>query len=139
MWGQAGIKAEIQLADAATVVADATAQRPQALLSTWSGRPDPDLNAYRYLHSNVGSPACPRIPRWTNCSSKGRVTVDPGVPQEIYQKLVARIGQVIPNVYFDGLKKSVIVNSDSVGGATPRPDGTVRPAGRWNRSASGAR
>jgi peptide/nickel transport system substrate-binding protein len=139
MWGQAGIKAEIQLADAATVVADATAQRPQALLSTWSGRPDPDLNAYRYLHSNVGSPAVPSDPELDHLLDQGRTTVDPAARKEIYQKLVDRIGQVVPIVYFDGLKKSVIVNSDTVGGGTPPPDGNVRPAGLWNRSASGAR
>ncbi|MWA01603.1 hypothetical protein F8568_014705 [Actinomadura sp. LD22] len=134
MWAKAGIKAQIRLADTSTVIADANAQRTQAVITTWSGRPDPDLNSWRFLHSSAKSPAAVNDPQLDALLVQGRSSVDPKVRKEAYQKLVDRIGEIVPVVYFDGLKKSVIVNSGTVGGATPPPDGTVQPAGIWRRS-----
>jgi ABC-type transport system substrate-binding protein len=131
MWRDAGIEVELMLSDASTVVADASAQRPQVLLSAWSGRPDPDLNAFRYLHSTARSPAAVNDPELDTLLEQGRSTVDPAQRKEIYQQLVDRINETVPIIYFDGLGKSVIIDSERVGGATPPPDGNIRPAELW--------
>jgi peptide/nickel transport system substrate-binding protein len=138
MWGQAGIKVELQVADATTVVADATAQRPQALLTQWSGRPDPDLNAYRYFHSGVRSPVALNDPKMDELLDRGRTTMDPVARKQVYQDFVDYLAETLPAVYFDGLKKSIAINTESVGGATPPPDGNIRLDTLWNKAGAGA-
>lgn len=127
MWSQSGIEMEINLQDAQTVVADAASRNMTALLSAWSGRPDPDLNAYRYLHSEAStSPSGIQDDVLDDLLIRARETPDVEERRELYQQLIDRIAEIVPVIYLEGLPKSVIVRED-VGGVVMPPDGNVRP------------
>lgn len=126
MWADAGIKMEIKLADAQTVVADAGNRNLTALLSAWSGRPDPDLNAFRYLHSSsTTSPSGIADDVLDDLIVRARATTDEAERKDLYQQLVDRLAEIMPIVYLEGLRNSV-VTSTSVKGVVVPPDGNIR-------------
>jgi peptide/nickel transport system substrate-binding protein len=98
-----------------------------ALLAAWSGRPDPDLNAYRYLHSEAAtSPSGIQDDVLDDLIIRARETPDVEERRELYQQLIDRIAEIVPILYLEGLPKSMIVRDD-VGGVVMPPDGNVRP------------
>jgi peptide/nickel transport system substrate-binding protein len=127
MWSQVGIEMEINLQDAQTVVADAASRNMTALLSAWSGRPDPDLNAFRYLHSEATtSPSGIQDEVLDDLLIRARETPDVDERRALYQQLIDRIAEIVPIIYLEGLPKSTIIRDD-VGGLYMPPDGNVRP------------
>lgn len=127
MWSKSGIEMEINLQDAQTVVSDAASRNMTALLSAWSGRPDPDLNAFRYLHSAAAtSPSGIQDEVLDDLLVRARETPDLEERRGLYQELIDRIAEIVPIIYLEGLPKSMIVRDD-VGGVVMPPDGNVRP------------
>lgn len=127
MWAQAGIDVEIELQDVPTVVADAAARTMDAVLTPWSGRADPDLNAFRYLHSAADtSPSGIKDDVLDDLLVRARETPDLDERKALYQQLVDRIAEIVPVIYLEGLPKSVIHSSDLAGVVMP-PDGLIRP------------
>ncbi|MFT3852503.1 MAG: ABC transporter substrate-binding protein [Ilumatobacteraceae bacterium] len=125
MWAKSGITVEIKAVDVQTVVAETTARSMSATLTTWSGRPDPDLNANRYLNGSLNTPTGLKDPTMDDLLNRARHATAEAERKELYQQVVDRISEIMPILYLSGLNKST-VTTDEVGGIYLPPDGNLR-------------
>jgi peptide/nickel transport system substrate-binding protein len=129
MAAEAGFDLKIRLIEFATSFKQAQAGEFQAFLIDWSGRIDPDGNAYIFLHSkapqNDGGYSNPDVDK---SFEDARMTADPAQRKAIYEKLTAQVLKDEPIIYLFH-RKLLMAHTAKLEGYRPMPDGLVRVVG----------
>lgn len=134
-WKRAGIDVQLDLGETNASITKALSLEAQAFLTTWSGRPGPDLTAYRYLHSGQINPSGISDPELDRLVDDARAELDAVTRAEKYQQVVDRVNEVLPALYFEDLTRSSILGP-RVGSENDvlRADGVVVIADLWAKS-----
>jgi peptide/nickel transport system substrate-binding protein len=129
MAAEAGFDLKIRLIEFATSFKQAQAGEFQAFLIGWSGRIDPDGNAYVFLHSNApqndGRYSNPDADR---ALEDARLVTDPAQRKTIYEKLTKTVLNDEPLIYLYH-RKLLIAHTTKLEGYKQMPDGLVRVIG----------
>jgi peptide/nickel transport system substrate-binding protein len=129
MAAEIGIDMKIRVTEFATSLKQAEAGEFQAFLLDWSGRTDPDGNAYVF-HICKGpqnnSHYC--NPEVDKLLDQSRVSADFGARKAIYQKLTKIILEDNPKLYIYH-RRVLIAHAARLEGYTQIPDGLVRVVG----------
>jgi peptide/nickel transport system substrate-binding protein len=136
MFADVGVKMNIVQTDQSTLINDALTKNFQAMFFRWSGRADPDLNTYRFFHSDFANQA--RSSNYVRYESAemdqlleaGRSTTDWSKRKPIYQKVADVLGRDVPYVFLM-YNTFVIVGSSKVQGVQLVPDGLIRLDTVW--------
>jgi peptide/nickel transport system substrate-binding protein len=129
MAAEAGFDLKIRLIEFATSFKQAQAGEFQAFLIGWSGRIDPDGNAYVFLHSNAPQ----NDGRYSNPDADkaledARLVTDPAQRKAIYEKLTKTVLNDEPLIYLYH-RKLLIAHTTKLEGYKQMPDGLVRVIG----------
>src|SRR5713101_4813926 len=129
MAAEAGFDLKIRLIEFATSFKQAQAGEFQAFLIGWSGRIDPDGNAYVFLHTNApqndGKYSNPDADK---ALEDARLVTDPAQRKAIYEKLTKTVLNDEPLVYLYH-RKLLIAHTTKLEGYKQMPDGLVRVIG----------
>jgi peptide/nickel transport system substrate-binding protein len=129
MASEAGIDLKIRLIEFATSFKQAQAGEFQGFLIGWSGRIDPDGNAYVFLHTgapqNDGGYSNPEADK---LMEEARLTGDVAQRKAIYEKLTKIILNDEPIIYLYH-RKLLFAHSKKLEGYRQMPDGLVRVVG----------
>ncbi|TPQ31256.1 ABC transporter substrate-binding protein [Bradyrhizobium guangdongense] len=129
MAAEAGFDMKIRVTEFATSLKQAEAGEYQAYMLAWSGRIDPDGNAYVFLHKDAPQ----NYSAWVNADADkalddARLTSDAAQRKAIYEKL-AKLeldDQAILYIYH---RRIIIAHSTKLEGYKQMPDGLVRVTG----------
>jgi peptide/nickel transport system substrate-binding protein len=129
MAAEAGFDMKIRVTEVTTSLKQAEAGEYQAYLLRWSGRIDPDGNAYTFLHSNAPM----NYSAWNNAEADkalddARLVTDLAERKPIYEKLTKIEMEEEPILYLFHYKL-LIVHTTSLENYRPMPDGLVRVIG----------
>jgi peptide/nickel transport system substrate-binding protein len=129
MAAEAGFDLKIRLIEFATSFKQAQAGEFQAFLIGWSGRIDPDGNAYVFLHTKA--PQNDGV--YSNAEAdkgfeEARLTSDSAARKAIYEKVTGIVLRDEPIVYLYH-RKLLIAHTTRLEGYRPMPDGLVRVVG----------
>ena len=129
MAAEADFDLKIRLIEFATSFKQAQAGEFQAFLIGWSGRIDPDGNAYVFLHSNAPQ----NDGRYSNPDADkaledARLVTDPAQRKTIYEKLTKTVLNDEPLIYLYH-RKLLIAHTTKLEGYKQMPDGLVRVIG----------
>jgi len=137
MWAQVGVQVTLQPLDQNRLVQNMLSKQFEASVYRWTGRADPDLNAYEFFHSryaqvspslNYGGYANQRV---DDLLERGRKTADPDVRAAIYSELArVLVQEVMPYAYTTNVN-DVIVTKAYVKGIPVIADGLIRYADVW--------
>jgi peptide/nickel transport system substrate-binding protein len=129
MAAEAGFDLKIRLIEFATSFKQAQAGEFQAFLIGWSGRIDPDGNAYVFLHTkasqNDGVYSNPEVDKGFE---DARLITDPAQRKAIYEKVTGQVLKDEPIIYLYH-RKLLIAHTTRLEGYRPMPDGLVRVVG----------
>jgi peptide/nickel transport system substrate-binding protein len=129
MAAEAGFDLKIRLIEFATSFKQAQAGEFQAFLIGWSGRIDPDGNAYVFLHTkapqNDGVYSNPDVDKGLE---DARLISDPAARKAIYEKVTGLVLKDEPIIYLYH-RKLLIAHTTRLEGYRPMPDGLVRVVG----------
>ncbi|SHG86084.1 ABC transporter substrate-binding protein [Bradyrhizobium erythrophlei] len=129
MAAEAGFDLKIRVIEFATSFKQAQAGEFQVFQINWSGRIDPDGNAYVFLHSkaaqNDGGYANPAADK---AMEEARMINDPAQRKAIYQKLTGIVLNDEPIIYIYH-RKLLIAHTNKLEGYRQMPDGLVRVVG----------
>jgi peptide/nickel transport system substrate-binding protein len=129
MAAEAGIDLKIRVVEFATSFKQALAGEFEAFYIPWSGRIDPDGNAYIFLHTgarqNDGGYSNPQA---DEALEAARQVSDPAQRKAIYQKLTGIVLNDEPRIYLFH-RKLLIAHTTRLEGYRPMPDGLVRVVG----------
>ena len=129
MAAEAGFDLKIRVIEFATSFKQAQAGEFQVFQINWSGRIDPDGNAYVFLHSkaaqNDGGYANPAADK---AMEEARVINDPAQRKAIYEKLTGIVLNDEPIIYIYH-RKLLIAHTNKLEGYRQMPDGLVRVVG----------
>jgi peptide/nickel transport system substrate-binding protein len=129
MAAEAGFDLKIRVIEFATSFKQAQAGEFQAFLIGWSGRIDPDGNAYVFLHSNApqndGGYANPEADK---ALEEARLITDPAQRKAIYEKLTKVVLNDEPLIYLYH-RKLLFAHTTKLEGYRQMPDGLVRVIG----------
>ncbi|HLJ00491.1 MAG TPA: ABC transporter substrate-binding protein, partial [Bradyrhizobium sp.] len=126
MAAEAGFDLKIRLTEFATSLKQAEVGEYQAYLLAWSGRIDPDGNAYVFLHSNAPQ----NNSAWANPEADkllddARLITDMAQRKAIYQKLTKVTLEDEPVLYIFH-RRILIAHTTKLEGYRQVPDGLVR-------------
>ena len=129
MAAEAGIDMKIRVTEFATSLKQAEAGEYQAFLLAWSGRIDPDGNAYVFLHSNAPQ----NYSAWTNSEADkalndARLVTDVAQRKAIYAKL-EKLAQEDEPILYIYHRRIIIAHITKLDGYKQMPDGLVRVVG----------
>jgi peptide/nickel transport system substrate-binding protein len=129
MAAETGFDLKIRLTEFATSLKQAEAGEFQAYLLAWSGRIDPDANAYVFLHSNAPQ----NNSAWNNPEADklfddARLVTDMAQRKAIYEKLTKIVLDEEPLLYIFH-RRLLIAHTTRLEGYRPMPDGLVRVIG----------
>jgi peptide/nickel transport system substrate-binding protein len=129
MAAEAGFDMKIRVTEFATSLKQAEAGEYQAFMLAWSGRIDPDGNAYVFLHSKAPQ----NYSEWANADADkalddARLVTDMAKRKEIYQKLTKLEMQDEPILYLYH-RRILIAHTNKLEGYKQMPDGLVRVIG----------
>jgi peptide/nickel transport system substrate-binding protein len=136
MWGQVGMKVELQPVDQNRIVQNMSSKQFVASLYRFTGRADPHINTYSFFHSkfadvtpssNYGHYKNPKI---DELLEKGVATADPAKRKEIYGELSKILAEDLPYAYLFYVADSIVL-SRRVKGVAEVPDGLVRFGSIW--------
>jgi len=136
MWGQVGMKVDLQPVDQNRIVQNMSSKQFVASLYRFTGRADPHINTYPFFHSkfadvtpspNYGHYKNPKI---DELLEKGVATVDPAKRKEIYGELSKVLAEDLPYAYLFYTADNIVL-SRRVKGLTEVPDGLVRFGSIW--------
>lgn len=136
MWGQVGMKVDLQPVDQNRIVQNMSSKQFVASLYRFTGRADAHINTYPFFHSqfadvtpssNYGHYKNPKI---DELLQKGVSTVDPAKRKEIYGELSRILAEDLPYAYLFYVADSIVI-SRRVKGLTEIPDGLVRFGSIW--------
>jgi peptide/nickel transport system substrate-binding protein len=129
MASEAGFDLKIRVIEFATSFKQAQAGEFQAFLIGWSGRIDPDGNAYVFLHSNApqndGGYSNPEADK---ALEDARLITDAAQRKAIYEKLTKTVLNDEPLIYLYH-RKLLIAHTTKLEGYKQMPDGLVRVIG----------
>ena len=129
MAAEAGFDLKIRVIEFATSFKDAAAGNFQVFQINWSGRIDPDGNAYVFLHTkapqNDGGYSSPEADK---ALEDARLTSDPAQRKAIYEKLTKVVLNDEPIIYLYH-RKLLIAHTTKLEGYRQMPDGLVRVIG----------
>src|ERR1700682_921180 len=129
MAAEAGFDLKIRVIEFATSFKQAQAGEFQAFLIGWSGRIDPDGNAYVFLHTNApqndGKYSTPDADK---ALEDARLGTDPAQRKAIYEKLTKTVLNDEPLIYLYH-RKLLIAHTTKLEGYKQMPDGLVRVIG----------
>jgi peptide/nickel transport system substrate-binding protein len=129
MAAEAGFDLKIRVIEFATSFKQAQAGEFQAFLIGWSGRIDPDGNAYVFLHSNApqndGGYSNPEADK---ALEDARLITDAAQRKAIYEKLTKVVLNDEPLIYLYH-RKLLIAHTTKLEGYKQMPDGLVRVIG----------
>jgi len=129
MAAEAGFDLKIRLIEFATSFKQAQAGEFQAFLIGWSGRIDPDGNAYVFLHTkapqNDGVYSNPDVDKGFE---DARLITDPAQRKAIYEKVTSSVLKDEPIIYLYH-RKLLIAHTTKLEGYKQMPDGLVRVVG----------
>ena len=129
MASEVGIDLKIRTIEFATSFKQAQAGEFQAFLIPWSGRIDPDGNAFVFLHSkapqNDGGYSNPEADK---ALEDARLVTDPAQRMAIYEKLTKVVLNDEPLIYLYH-PKLLIAHTTKLEGYRQMPDGLVRVVG----------
>jgi peptide/nickel transport system substrate-binding protein len=129
MAAETGFDMKIRVTEFATSLKAAEAGEYQAYMLNWSGRIDPDGNAYIFL--KTGAPQ--NYSAWSNAEADkalddARLVTDPAQRKAIYEKLTKAVLDEEPILYLYH-RKLLIAHTTRLEGYKPMPDGLVRVIG----------
>jgi peptide/nickel transport system substrate-binding protein len=129
MAAETGFDMKIRVTEFATSLKAAEAGEYQAYMLNWSGRIDPDGNAYIFLRT--GAPQ--NYSAWSNAEADkalddARLVTDPAQRKAIYEKLTKAVLDEEPILYLYH-RKLLIAHTTRLEGYKPMPDGLVRVIG----------
>jgi peptide/nickel transport system substrate-binding protein len=129
MAAEAGFDLKIRVTEFATSLKQAEAGEYQAYLLAWSGRLDPDANAYVFQHSNAPQ----NYSAWANSEADkllddARLIADPAQRKAIYEKLTKIVLDEDPLLYIFH-RRLLIAHTARLEGYRQMPDGLVRVVG----------
>jgi peptide/nickel transport system substrate-binding protein len=121
-----GIKMNIVQEDFTRILTDSENHNFQACRLGWSGRPDPDQNAYVWFHS-TGSLNDARYdnPNVDNLLQQARSTTITSDRISLYKQAVRQISTDAPYIFLTAFPNGFVWRSN-VKGFSPIPDGMVR-------------
>jgi peptide/nickel transport system substrate-binding protein len=129
MSAEAGFDMKIRVTEFATSLKQAEAGEYQAYMLAWSGRIDPDGNAYQFLHKDAPQ----NYSVWVNADADkalddARLVTDLAKRKEIYEKLtkLELEDEAILYLYH---RRIIIAHTTKVDGYKQMPDGLVRVIG----------
>ncbi len=129
MASEAGFDMKIRVTEFATSLKQAEAGEYQAFMLAWSGRIDPDGNAYVFLHSKAPQ----NYSEWVNADADkalddARLVTDMAKRKEIYEKLtkLELEDEAILYLYH---RRIIIAHTTRLDGYKQMPDGLVRVIG----------
>jgi peptide/nickel transport system substrate-binding protein len=129
MAAEVGFDLKIRVIEFATSFKQAQAGEFQAFLIGWSGRIDPDGNAYVFLHSNApqndGGYSSPEADK---ALEDARLITDAAQRKAIYEKLTKVVLNDEPLIYLYH-RKLLIAHTTKLEGYKQMPDGLVRVIG----------
>jgi peptide/nickel transport system substrate-binding protein len=129
MAAETGFDMKIRVTEFATSLKAAEAGEYQAYMLNWSGRIDPDGNAYIFL--KTGAPQ--NYSAWSNAEADkalddARLVTDPAQRKAFYEKLTKAVLDEEPILYLYH-RKLLIAHTTKLEGYKPMPDGLVRVIG----------
>jgi peptide/nickel transport system substrate-binding protein len=129
MAAEAGFDMKIRVTEFATSLKQAEAGQYQAFMLAWSGRIDPDGNAFIFLHSNAPQ----NYSVWSNADadkalSDARLVTDTAKRKDTYEKLtkLELEDEAILYLYH---RRILIAHTNKLEGYKQMPDGLVRVIG----------
>jgi peptide/nickel transport system substrate-binding protein len=129
MAAEAGFDMKIRVTEFATSLKQAEAGEYQAFMLAWSGRIDPDGNAFIFLHSNAPQ----NYSVWSNADADkalndARLVTDTAKRKETYEKLtkLELEDEAILYLYH---RRILIAHTNKLEGYKQMPDGLVRVIG----------
>jgi peptide/nickel transport system substrate-binding protein len=129
MAAEAGFDLKIRLIEFATSFKQSQAGEFQAFLIGWSGRIDPDGNAYVFLHTNAPqNDGKYSNPDTDKALEDARLVTDPAQRKAIYEKLTKTVLHDEPLVYLYH-RKLLIAHTTKLQGYKQMPDGLLRVIG----------
>ena len=129
MAAEAGFDLKIRITEFATSLKQAEAGEYQAFMLEWSGRSDPDGNAFNHLHSG----AALNYSAWSNAAADkaledARLVSDMAKRKAIYETLVREQQADEPILYLYH-RKFRFAQTTRLEGFKPMPDGLLRVVG----------
>jgi peptide/nickel transport system substrate-binding protein len=129
MAAEAGFDLKIRLLEWATSLKQAQAGEYQLFLINWSGRIDPDGNAYIFLHSKAPqNESFYSNPEADKVLEEARLVTDPAQRKAIYEKLTKIVLNDEPILYLCH-RKILIAHTANLEGYKQISDGLVRVVG----------
>jgi peptide/nickel transport system substrate-binding protein len=129
MAAEAGFDLKIRVTEVATALKAAEAGEFQAFLLDWSGRIDPDGNAYSFY--KTGAPLNYSFysnPLVDKALDDSRQVTDLSARKAIYEKMTQQVLEDEPIIYLYH-RKALIAHTTKLEGYTQMPDGLVRVVG----------
>jgi len=136
MWGQVGMKVDLQPVDQNRIVQNMSSKQFVASLYRFTGRADPHINTYPFFHSKFAdvTPSSNyghyKNPKLDELLEKGVSTVDPAKRKEIYGELSKILAEDLPYAYLFYVADNIVI-SQRVKGLSEIPDGLVRFGSIW--------
>lgn len=136
MWGQVGMKVDLQPVDQNRIVQNMSSKQFVASLYRFTGRADPHINTFPFFHSqfadvtpsaNYGHYKNPKIDELLD---KGVSTVDPAKRKEIYGEVAKILAEDLPYAYLFYVADNIVITR-RVKGLAEVPDGLVRFGDIW--------
>jgi peptide/nickel transport system substrate-binding protein len=129
MAAEAGFDMKIRVTEFATSLKQAEAGDYQAYMLAWSGRVDPDGNAYIFLHSDAPQ----NYSAWNNAQADkaledARLITDQDKRKTIYETLAKLVQDEEPILYLYH-RRIIIAHTTRLEGYKQMPDGLVRVIG----------
>jgi peptide/nickel transport system substrate-binding protein len=129
MAAEAGFDMKIRVTEFATGLKQAEAGDYQAYMLAWSGRVDPDGNAYIFLHSDAPQ----NYSAWSNAQADkaledARLVTDQDKRKTIYETLAKLVQDEEPILYLYH-RRIIIAHTTRLEGYKQMPDGLVRVIG----------
>jgi peptide/nickel transport system substrate-binding protein len=129
MAAEAGFDLKIRVIEFATSFKQAQSGEFQVFQINWSGRVDPDGNAYVFLHSNAPqNDGKYSNPESDKAMEDARLITDPAQRKAIYEKLTRTVLNDEPIIYIYH-RKLLIAHTKKLEGYKQMPDGLVRVVG----------
>jgi peptide/nickel transport system substrate-binding protein len=129
MAAEAGFDMKIRVTEFATSLKQAEAGEYQAYMLAWSGRIDPDGNAYVFLHKDAPQ----NYSAWANADADkaldgARLVSDMAQRKKLYEELTKLVLNDEPILYIYH-RRIIIAHSTKLEGYNQMPDGLVRVIG----------
>lgn len=135
MWAKAGIKTTIKQFEQHRLIENALTKAFEAQAFRWAGRPDPDLNVYKFFYSKYANERSSNYTQYANPEmdallDQGSAMLDPTKRKAIYVKVSELLARDMPyNFLFAA--SFFNITSSRVQGVEAVPDGLVRLRTVW--------